>query len=119
MSTSLLDPLVFDTTGAEAGAEAEPGNTNQIVTVISNGCKDDQCTHADGTTSQVSFAYDAVSTIITATCACSKTGETANPSPSDTKEPFQCQCDDALESFQTYLFQGDQFETKVFLLHDF
>ena len=99
LSTALDDTSVFDTTGATAGAEATPGNTPGIVTVISNGCKPDQCTHADATKSKVSFAFDSLTTIITATCTC-KTGETANPSPSDPKEPFECVCDGAEECFR-------------------
>ena len=100
-STALLDTTVFDLTGATAGAKATYGNTPEIVTVISNGCKPDQCTHADGTTSKVSFAYNSATKIITATCACtSKTGETANTSPANTKEPFECICDGDEESFQ-------------------
>ena len=93
-------------------ADTEKGNDNSIVTVVDNGCK--SCRHADGIPTALSFAYDTVGDPtavpavaatykITATCACSKTGETANTSPDDPTDPFECICDADQERFQRIL----------------
>ena len=107
-STSLLDASVFDMAGTEAG------NGASIVTVLNNGCKPDQCRHADGSTTSLTFAYDHAGAAdpgaveppktpfaITATCDCDESkGETANPSPADAADPFECICDGDQECFQ-------------------
>ena len=104
-SEALVDGSEFDLT-------AEAGNDNGIVTVISNGCKLDQCRHADGTNSALSFVYDHAGTndanavpaqtpyAITATCDCDESkGETANVSPADATDPFECICNEAEACF--------------------
>ena len=108
-STTLLDSLVFDMAGTEAG------NGNSIVTVLDNGCKPDQCRHADGSTTALTFSYDhggvadqlstpGTNFAITATCDCDESkGETAADPPADAADPFECVCDSAQERFQRIL----------------
>ena len=104
-STTLLDPTMFDIFGSEAG------NYNGIITVTDNGCKMDQCRHADGTRTSLTFSYDHQGVAdwwnglqtpfsITATCYCNESkGETANVIPVDTTDPFECICDAYQENF--------------------
>ena len=103
-STTLLDPTMFDIFGSEAG------NVDQIITVTDNGCKKDQCRHADGTRTALTFSYDHEGVAdwyglqtrfaITATCDCDEyKGETANPWPVDFADPFECICDADQENF--------------------
>lgn len=110
-STSLLDASVFDMAGTEAG------NGASIVTVLNNGCKPDQCRHADGSTTSLTFAYDHAGAAdpgaaeppktpfaITATCDCDESnGETANLSPADAADPFECVCDGDQECFHVFI----------------
>ena len=98
-ATGAIDASVFDLSGTTAGAEATAGNADGIVTVIANGCKPNQCTHADGSGTPVTFAYNPTTTIITATCACDKTGETKEDPPTDAAKPFKCVCNEAEERF--------------------
>ena len=105
-STALLTD--FDYTAAEKG------NDNSIITVKTNGCKDDQCRHADGSKTALTFAYDhdgdadqltppQTNYAITATCDCDESkGETANTT-ADTADPFECICDADQERFQRIL----------------
>ena len=109
-STTLLDASVFDMAGTEAG------NGNSIVTVVDNGCKTDQCRHADGSTTALTFAYDhggvadqlvppQTNFAITATCDCDESkGETANAG-ADAADPFECVCDSTQERFQCILVE--------------
>ena len=106
-STALLTD--FDYTGTEAG------NGASIVTVLDNGCKRDQCRHADGTTTSLTFAYDhsgvadqlpepGTNFAITATCDCDELkGETAiaaSDTGYDAADPFKCICDKAQDRVQ-------------------
>ena len=110
-STSLLDASVFDMAGTEAG------NGATIVTVLNNGCKPDQCRHADGSTTSLTFAYDhggaadpaaaeppKTPFAITATCDCDELkGETAiaaSDTGYDAADPFKCICDKAQDRVQ-------------------
>ena len=104
-STALLDPTIFDIFGSEAG------NDNGIITVLDNGCKPDQCRHADGSTSALRFAYNyeganddlQIPFAITATCDCDEyKGETAHLYPTDPADPFECMCDGDQEKFQVF-----------------
>ena len=102
-STTLLDVNKFDLDATIVGAEADRGNDPGIITVVDNGCRSDQCKHADGvSTSAVTFEYDGVESKITATCAC-PTKETADSNaPAD--DPFKCKCDDTQDSFFGIVF---------------
>ena len=91
-------PSLLDTSVYELTVTAVAGNAAGITTVTNEGCKNDQCTHADTTGSALTFEYDSQTTIITATCTCDKTGETAD-SNAPTDDPFKCKCDDAQENF--------------------
>ena len=81
---------------------ADPGNDNGVITVDDNGCKTNQCRHADGSTTEVTYVYDhagaavaphTTAYTIAATCDCDESaGETANLSPDDTSDPFECIC---------------------------
>ena len=111
-STALLSEFDY--------ADTEKGNDNSIITVLDNGCKPNQCRHADGSTTSLTFAYDhggaadpaaaeppKTPFAITATCDCDESkGETANPSPADTADPFECVCDADQECFQGPILTG-------------
>ena len=98
--TVVLDDSTFDLTG---GSNAIAGNSDGISTINADGCKTDQCEHADGGKTPVTFSYDAGTTIINATCACDGTGETAVDPPDVPAEPFKCKCDDSQGNFQISL----------------
>ena len=116
ISTTLLDSSMFDIFGVEAG------NPHGIVTVHDNGCKTDQCRHADGSQTALLFAFNVYgsiqydpsgsadrwfeSSVITATCDCDESkGETAHHYPFDFADPFECICDADQEKFQTLDWQ--------------
>ena len=80
----------------------DKGNDNGVITVDNNGCKANQCRHADGSTTEVTYVYDhagaaaaphTTAYTIAATCDCDESAfETANTSPDDASDPFECIC---------------------------
>ena len=108
-STALLSEFDY--------ADTEKGNDNSIITVLDNGCKPNQCKHADGSTTSLTFAYDhggaadpaaaeppKTPFAITATCDCDELkGETAiaaSDTGYDAADPFKCICDKAQDRVQ-------------------
>ena len=120
-STALLSEFDY--------ADTEKGNDNSIITVLDNGCKPNQCRHADGSTTSLTFAYDhggvadqqpepGTNFAITATCDCDEIlkGETAIAASDfgyDAADPFECICDSAQECVQLSLRNVIFYKTRL------